>query len=652
MRAAVVVMPWLDAAISPLGAAALKAYLQENGVETDVFYFNLALADRLGPRLYSTFSRNAALWPEWFFAYHLFGRGGTGQRRESFEQLARGKAFKAFLDASGVPRSRLKSVLLEDIPAFLADCVEKTDWARYGLVGFSSTMYSHAACLKLARELKERFSRTIVFGGPNVEGEMGRELLARCPWLDFVVDGEGEEAFLAIARGLARGAAPPPGASRREASGEVRACAEPARALDLESLPPPDHRAFLEAWRACKGLRALRPLLTFETSRGCWWGRKRHCAFCGIPDSRLAHRAMPAARAARLIWGLHERYGANSLYAVDLSMSAAHLAELLPELARLRRERDCDLRLFYEAKAVLTRTQLEALARAGVRELLTGIESLTAESLERMGKGVRPIQCVQTLKWGQACGIKVVWNYLFAVPGEPASAYAEAAERALSITHLEPPAGMGAVRPDRSSPYRERPGDFGLRRPRPSPVYRRLYPEGFDLERLAYAFDFAPGDVVSAGHRGLGKLRETLAFWARSWEHGFFASRRGESCVELFDARPLRLGGGLEYRETTLTGARAALYKRCETVQTLPGLLAWAREGLPGLGQAEVEAVLDELARRRWLWKEDGRFLSLAVPVEGLPAGQRRALESLQAARVRGALPAFAIRVPLAESSP
>jgi ribosomal peptide maturation radical SAM protein 1 len=644
---ALVVMPWIDVAICPLGVASLKAYLQARGVEVDVHYLNLRLAERAGLKPYTALSRNPELWSEWFFAYHLFGAGGTGELSEKFSDLTASPEFKRFIAQSGESKARWRALLLDDVPAFLEECLTVIPWEQYGLVGFSTSMHSHAATLKLAKEIKERCGRPIVLGGPNVEGEMGEETLKGCPWVDYVVDGEGERPLLSIVDHLERGTPLDEGVRARGSA--PRPAGQKPSFLDIGELPAPDHDDFFKTLRACPSLQDLSVTVTFETSRGCWWGQKQHCTFCGIPDAALAYRSKPAEQAARLIWEMHTRYKTNRLYATDLIMSLDHVSGLLPRLARMRREEDSDLRLFYETKSNLTRAQLEAFGLAGVSEILAGIESLSTPTLRLMRKGVRAIQNIQTLKWGQGYGIKVVWNYLYGFPGEDLSEYVVAAEAVPALTHLQPPSAFGPVRPDRSSPYHDRFADFGLKAVRPDAIYSRLYPESrFDLDRIAYSFDFEPGAVADLSDPRVAALGEAVKSWTELWPRNFFASRRGAESVELFDSRPTREGGGLEYREHALTGLEAAAYRRCETVRTFGEVLAGCRVRFPACGAEEVRAVLDSMVRRRWLWKEDDFYLSLAVPLTALPASQRHSLDLLQAAGRRGGLPGFNVRQPLA----
>jgi ribosomal peptide maturation radical SAM protein 1 len=648
LKAALVVMPWIDAAISPLGVASLKAYLQAHGVDVDVHHLNLRMADRVGEKTYAILSRNPELWSEWFFAYHLFGPGGSGELKDDFDRLSSTPEFKRFIAESGASKTRWRSLLLEDVPAFLEDSLDGIPWGSYDLVGFSSTMYSHAASLKLAKEIKERFAKPIVLGGPNVEGDMGLETLKGCPWIDYAVDGEGERALLSIIESLRDGTPPGERVRYRTPSGEIVSSGTRAALQDMSELPVPDHDDFFKTWRSCPNLRSLPVTVTFETSRGCWWGQKQHCTFCGIPDAALVYRAKTAEQSARQIWELHKRYRTNRLYATDLIMSLDHVAKLLPELARLRRENDSDLRIFYETKANLTRAQLEAFGRAGVCEILAGIESLSSPTLRLMRKGVRAIQNVQTLKWGQGSGIKVVWNYIYGFPGEDLAECDAAADALLALTHLQPPSGCGPVRPDRSSPYHDRFADFGLKGVRPDRIYSRLYPEPrFDPSRIASSFEFEPGAVADSSDPRIAKLAASVRFWSETWPRNFFASRRGAESVELFDSRPLRAGGSLQYREHALAGLEALIYRRCESIAEFGQIAAACRERDAAWGPERVSAALDAMVERRWLWREDRSYLALAVPMSALPAPQRVCLDMLQEAGRDRARPGFSARQPL-----
>jgi hypothetical protein len=162
---------------------------------------------------------------------------------------------------------------------------------------------------------------------------------------------------------------------------------------------------------------------------------------------------------------------------------------------------------------------------------------------------------------------------------------------------------------------------------------------------MAYGFSFPRGAAPAATPRRK-LLLETLRFWAEAWPRNFFAARRGPDFVELHDCRPLRLGGGIEYRTHVLSGAEALVYRACESVRTAEGIVDECRRRGPRVRRDEVERALADMTRRRWLWREGDSYLALAVPLAGLPASQRVLFDRLRAAARVGASAAPPARVP------
>src|SRR6185312_11348545 len=50
---------------------------------------------------------------------------------------------------------------------------------------------------------------------------------------------------------------------------------------NLIDLPYPDHSDFFRDFEASSIHSLVVTEVTMETSRGCWWGQKHHCTFCG-----------------------------------------------------------------------------------------------------------------------------------------------------------------------------------------------------------------------------------------------------------------------------------------------------------------------------------------------------------------------------------
>lgn len=612
-RVALVVMPWIDVEIPPLGAAALKAHLISRGMQADVHYLNLRMARRLGPLM--TALSEDSLWPDWLFAYHVFGPGGSGELREELGDVLRDPGFERFRARAGLTPQRLRALLHEDIPAFFEEALEAVDWERYDLAGFSSLMCTHMATLAFSQRLKARFpSLPVAVGGSNVEGEKGRATLRACPWIDAVVDGEGEAALEALAR--------------EAAAGRLRRGARRGAPLDMALLPTPDHSDYF-AQRAEAGLDTTSPVVTFEASRGCWWGQKHHCTFCGLNGQSMAFRSKPAALVVRDVLELHRRHRALRLRAVDNILAVEHMRELLPELARVKRERGVDWELFFETKANLTPAQVELFKAAGVAKVQPGIESLSSKTLSLMRKGVTALQNAQTLKAAAVHGVSLAWNVLLGFPGEEAAEYPLAAERALALTHLPPPEFVGQVRPDRYSPYERTPRAFGVSAVEPSPEYARLYPRPrFSLREAAHFFRFPEAHERAAARR-CAPLREAAELWRRVWPNNYFFYARGAGFLELYDSRPLSAGASPQWRREVVEGLEMFLLLRAEWIASEAELARAAVDAGAARDRKQAASALARLEGRRWILREGGRCLALAVPRERLPAPQKAAFGRL-----------------------
>ena len=74
--------------------------------------------------------------------------------------------------------------------------------------------------------------------------------------------------------------------------------------------------------------------LPIESSRGCWWGQKHHCTFCGIDEETLKYRAKSAVQVVDEIRELRGRYGADIQFRfADYIFPHGFYRDLLPMLA-------------------------------------------------------------------------------------------------------------------------------------------------------------------------------------------------------------------------------------------------------------------------------------------------------------------------------
>jgi hypothetical protein len=197
MRVLLVDMPWSSIDTPSLALGILKRRVRDvfpDG-EVDVLHANLDYVDFVAEAgvtfeefdflLNSYFSGDS----EWIFSAALNERPRW--------QVAE---FSEFL-AGRVPERMLATArqLHELAPLFIDQTAARIAASAPDVVGFTSTFAQNAAALAAARAVSRRSPHpVIVFGGANCDGAQGAALHRNFPFVDFVVRGEGEMAFIQL----------------------------------------------------------------------------------------------------------------------------------------------------------------------------------------------------------------------------------------------------------------------------------------------------------------------------------------------------------------------------------------------------------------------------------------------------------------------
>ena len=259
-----------------------------------------AFAERSGPQLYTSIAaegRFQALAGEWVFAGDLFGdaRAGApalpgggparplrGRLRPGVRRPPRGAARRR----AGVPGRGDGAGRLGPVRGRRRQLHLSAELRRPGLL----------------RRLKARYPEIhTAMGGANCEGEMGAALHALFPFVDYVCSGEGDRVVPELVRRLLAGESPlglPGIFARGEAAAAGRRDARADGARPGRSAVP-GLRRLLRPVPASSLAAVETPTLALETSRGCWWGAKHHCTFCGLNGGTMQYRSKSPERAAR-----------------------------------------------------------------------------------------------------------------------------------------------------------------------------------------------------------------------------------------------------------------------------------------------------------------------------------------------------------------
>jgi ribosomal peptide maturation radical SAM protein 1 len=495
----------------------------------------------------------------------------------------------------------------ESAATFIEQCFASVDWSRYAVVGFTSSFQQTMASLALARRIKRAHPHIlIVFGGANCQDEMGIELHRQYKFIDAVCLGEGERAFPELVRRHLAGEALegiPGMVVRRDGATVVPpATRDPTFALD--ALPYPDFDDFFAQRAAIPATRSFAPAVVFETARGCWWGAKHHCTFCGLNGVTMAYRSKSQRRAFEELDYLVRRYNCRDVANADNILDMAYFQDFVPRLAAS----DLDLLIYYETKANLKPEQIAALARAGIRKIQAGIETLSTELLQRMRKGSTRLQNVQTMKLAAEQGVYVEWLALHGFPGETASQYDSIASLIPKLRHLQPPAAFLRARADRFSPYFTAPKSFGVAL-EPLPAYQYIFPFAPDVvRRLAYHFEMRSTELDRSPQYAAGAARE-YALWRRhQGESALWCEGDGNEMI-VHEQR-----WGWPDGMTRLHGAAAALAAFCWRIASWPQVIATLA---PAHGEAALEQAAADLEARGWLLREGRSLLMLPLRQPG-----------------------------------
>lgn len=641
---ALVNMPFFSISRPSLGLSLLTAGLKRIGYDADIHYLNLLAASIVGYDRYSYLEEQprGRLGLEWVFMETLWGTDYELDREfidyiTGHQKIDREDPYLQTLTECRANADRFIETAIENIP-----------WDRYRLVGFSSIFQQQMASLSLARRLKTLYPDLyIVFGGANCEGVMGAALLRSFPFIDGICLGEGDIAFPQLVQQLLGDKKPKhiPGilerrdlgakarrnslpilqpANGHDAAPSVHACATDltsAPAATMEELPYPNFDDYFAQAEMYQLLGHMKVMLPFETSRGCWWGERHHCTFCGLNGMSMKFRHKSSVRAIDELKYLVSRYGNRIRYlaATDNIMPMSYFNDLVPSLGEL------GIDVFYETKANLREEQVAALRRGNVRSIQPGIESLSTTVLALMRKGVTAIQNLQLLKLCVQYGIDPAWNFLIGFPGESAKDYEGVADLIRAVPHFRPPDFLSRVRFDRFSPYFTEAEKLGVRSLSPSQGYRYLYSR-FDEQTVNDLSYFFTGTFD--GQEKIVEYEPELTEVVRAWNEKHQSAALFDIDFDDFtvvcDFRSEE-DGQFHLLKAPLNRVYKEFYKICSPKKAL------AAVEVAEISARDKQELIDYLETHRLVWRENECLLSLAVPLGFAFKPANRHLERLSA---------------------
>ncbi len=277
-----IVPPFADSSIPALGPSLLMAGCIKRNINCHILYANLSFASMIGYDQYQKISRpNKLLYGETLFAPYFTAldknelRNSLLAYRSSLEKIG-------FGIEDSLNDEYLKCDLL--IQTFIDYTVSEIIKFKPSIVGFSSTFEQNMPSLAIVKRLKEISPEIIiVIGGSNMTQPMGKALSDIVPLIDYVFSGEADIEFpLFCENYLHNGALP---------TSKIINC---TAINDMELIDIPNYDDYFQQLSK-KQQEGLLPAewptwITYESSRGCWWGSKCPCAYCGLNTINMKYR--------------------------------------------------------------------------------------------------------------------------------------------------------------------------------------------------------------------------------------------------------------------------------------------------------------------------------------------------------------------------
>jgi ribosomal peptide maturation radical SAM protein 1 len=647
-------MPWATPVNPNLALGLLSSILDLAGIRSSCLYANLLLPrpEEGGVFSFETASlyedRSAGL----SFVPHLYPNADLQKIADTVEErFFRLLSREGLLEVKGsyfkdlgqeTTKRRLMEQTLFDINAAgvcLDRAMEKVEQGEYDIVGFTLTFETQLiASLALARRIKERKPATrIVFGGAACISGQGVALLKSFEFVDVVCLGEGDAVIIPLVKAL-RG-----DGNLSEIKGiayrtgdqiQVTERAEPI--IDLEWIPAPNYDPFFQQKAESEWSDTLSVLL-FETSRGCWWGEKHLCTFCGLNSESLTYRSKSAKRVIAEIKTLCDRWdNVNGLQAVDNIFDMRYFKELIPLLIEFQSERKKPIGVFFEVKSNLKLNHFFLLAAAGIRHVQPGIESFSDHILQLMDKGANALQQVSFIKWANQVGVSTNYNVLMRNPGETVEDYRQMLELVPYMSHLQPPKGSFNIQLQRYSPYFLQPQKFDMYNVRPHPHYKEMFPDPkVDVENIVYEFEFDHDDLDKPD---LTAARRELTLALLNWQ-ATYQSHQLEYYLENRDVVISDRRSGSEQIER-LRGLQADIFLYLDQPRALPHLV----DRYPEIDLRVLASFLEWLVARRLVYHHtNDRYLALPV---------RTYTETEYAEEIDKCSESLRVQFPVAEKNP
>lgn len=469
----------------------------------NVFYANLPFGCWIGENvnIEMCYLHPRYLLCERLFSAAAFGVPLMGNNAEAAfnEFLADIKGDKSFiLGFEGFMK------LAREIEYFINDIAEIIVEFGSKIVGCTSIFEQRASSAAILNAVKRLSQETVtIIGGANCTEEMAEGMGSLGASIDYIFSGECETVFPDFLKQWKAGNLP------KEKIIKGTPC------LNMDDIPAINYDEF---YRQQADL--VQPLpenfwLPYETSRGCWWGEKTPCTFCGLNGLLFKYRQKSPEHVMAQLKQLIDAYKPGIILNCDNIMPFSFFEELLPQLNTAFP----GVQFYYEQKANINLKRMLRLKEANVHMIQPGIEGVSTSLLKRMNKGIKGSQNITMMRYARSCGIALNWNLLYAFPGDRLEEYEETLGILRHIRHLSPPFSMDTLDFERFSMYCIEPDSYKILDMKPLSGYYDILPEKADVNKVAYNMTCHYDSCAFEHPEIVRAINDEILAWRAAWVH-------------------------------------------------------------------------------------------------------------------------------------
>lgn len=558
-----VVPPFSLVDLPCIGLDILKTIANSMGLKTSILYANMLFAESVGIKKYQQIS-GALMSMYTMLGERIFAKAAY----DSLPTL--GIDFlKSFDENFGQKFSELSSVdemnsiahLAYEWTEFLSEEIAKR---KFEIVGVTTGHQQTNAAISLINGIKKKNPNIIcTMGGSACDGEMAEGIQTLSPNIDYIFSGESEISWKKFLENYKRKTLP---------KGKI------ISGTFLENLDEIDYNenSYDDYFNQLNKLNIIKEENTsflYESSRGCWWGERNKCTFCGVNGWNKHYRYRTEQKVMDDLAKMLETHPrVKHIQMVDTLMPRKYFKNLIPTI----KKKFPHISIFYEQRADLTFEQVIQLKRAGINYTQVGIEALSTNLLKLINKGVDAEQNIRFLRYAKSAGLLIGWNLLTEIPNEKAGDWSEFINLVPMICHLNPPLLVRPLEIARFSPYYEFSEQYDIHNITPNEVYSQIFPETADIEKIAWLFNAEYKSASKEDKELNGKIKAVVLKWMDKWKGGKenIPSLKVTKSDDKFFIEDSRFGY-LMREEITRKQAQVSLFGVTESTMDI---LTWGKE--------------------------------------------------------------------------